>query len=320
MEYAPEPTDEELALLGEQVVPGGSLRFERRILGGLGCTMDVLQLTERSSAQTRVILRRRGEWSRDSTLDASAAELEVLRLVRANGIPAPEPLWLDEGRIFAHPAVLISFIDGTPLMAPEDPVDYTNQLAQMLVRIHDISPPENLCKQLPDYNATFTERMSRPEPLDRIAAHPLGRQTWEAQKAEFERTPLTDDIFLHGDYWPGNTLWQGQKLVAVVDFEEIGIGDPALDVSTAIVNYRFEPWRDAADNFLEVYRAETGRQLDSLRFWNLKELQRPMPDIGNWLPSFKEMSSMPDVTADRLRNIHTHLILEELGQQSEARS
>lgn len=314
MQYAPEPTDDQLAALANSYSAGSAATFDRRILGGLGCTMDVLRVRERSGAQSKVLLRRRGMWSRDDNLDAARAELEVLHILRRNDIPVPEPLWADENGIFSEPATMIEFIDGAPLMNPDDPVEYATQLAQMLARLHDVSPEPEIRSQLRDYNAQEKKDLAQVEPPEYVAGHHLGAQLWAAMRAELDERTLDTGVFLHGDYWPGNTLWQGQKLIAVVDFEEIGMGDPALDVATAVVNFRFEPWRDAADHFLAVYRSETGRKLESLRFWSLKELRRPMPDIERWLPSFKEISSNPDITANELRAKHDGLIREVLGR------
>ncbi len=310
MQYAPEPTEAQLGGLAAALGANTEVSFERRILGGLGCTMDVLRLGERPGVGTSVILRRRGMWSEEDNLDAAAFELDVLRMLRSNGIPAPEPLWLDEKGVFNEPATLISFLDGIPLMSPDDPIDYTTQLALMLARLHNVSPGEKVRKGLRDYNGQEIKALADPEPPKYVAGHQLGPRLWEAMRSELASIEFESGVFIHGDYWPGNTLWQGQKLTAVVDFEEIGIGDPALDVATAIVNYKFEPWGNATENFLHVYRGETGRKLESLRFWSLKELRRPMPDIARWLPSFQEISSMPDITADELRGIHERLILE----------
>ncbi len=314
MKYAPEPTPEQLAALTGELAPRGEVRFDHRIEGGLGCTMDVVRVRERSGSETRAILRRRGMWSEHDDINAARTELDVLRLLRSHDVPAPEPLWLDETGIFAEPATLISFIDGEPLMAPDDPVDWATQFARMLARVHDVSPDAEIRSRLTDYNSQESASLAGSEPPKRVAEHHLGPRLWSAQKAELQKTTLEQGIFLHGDYWPGNTLWQGQRLIAVVDFELIGIGDPALDVGTAVVNIWFEPWRAVSDDFVAVYRAETGRSLDSLRFWCLKELKRPMPDISLWLPSFQDMRSMPDFTADELRALHDGLVLEELDR------
>lgn len=295
------------------------MRFGHRILGGLGCTMDVLLVTERgatgSKGEFKVVLRRRGSWSRDDNIDAAHTELEVLQLLRSESVPVPEPLWLDDDGVFAEPATLIEFIDGAPLLSPEDPIDYTTQMAQMLVRLHDVSLDSGLRRKLRDYNALERSLLADVDAPENVAGHHLGARLWAEQRAESRKIVPEDGKegdFVHGDYWPGNTLWQGQKLVAVVDFEEIGIGDPVMDVAAAVVNYRFESWRDAERNFLEVYRGETGRQLDSFRFWALRELRRPMPDVARWLPSFQQIGSGSVMTVEKLRAAHADLILELL--------
>lgn len=38
-----------------------------------------------------------------------------------------------------------------------------------------------------------------------------------------------DKVWLHGDLLPGNILVQQQRLAAVLDFSDLGIGDPACD-------------------------------------------------------------------------------------------
>ena len=52
-----------------------------------------------------------------------------------------------------------------------------------------------------------------------------------AERGRRER-PIASAL-LHGDYWPGNVLWNGRRLVGVVDWEEACIGDPIADVAIA---------------------------------------------------------------------------------------
>lgn len=39
-----------------------------------------------------------------------------------------------------------------------------------------------------------------------------------------------DPVWVHGDFLPGNILIQGNHLSAVIDFSDVGIGDPACDL------------------------------------------------------------------------------------------
>jgi aminoglycoside phosphotransferase (APT) family kinase protein len=42
-----------------------------------------------------------------------------------------------------------------------------------------------------------------------------------------------DRVWLHGDFLPGNILIQNNRLSAVIDFSDVGIGDPACDLVIA---------------------------------------------------------------------------------------
>lgn len=313
MEYAPQPTDAQLAALADAVAPGGAVLFAHRITGGLGCTMDVLQIREKSGTEFKVVLRRRTTWSQGNTDIAASAEFKVLEHLRQSNIPAPEPVWFDENDVFSEPAMLISFIEGGPLQSPDDPINYAEQFALALVKLHSVPLNAEIERLLTDFNAHETKLMTMEQPPDRVAKHKLGERLWSNQRGEIARTPLADSVFAHSDYWPGNTMWKDQHLVAIVDMEEVGLGDPAIDVATAVVNLRYEEWGElAAKRFIEVYQGETGRSLKTLKYWMLRELRKPMPDIKIWLDSFQEMSSRSDITVDELRAIHSKLILQVL--------
>ena len=53
--------------------------------------------------------------------------------------------------------------------------------------------------------------------------------------------------WVHGDVSAGNLLVQGGRLSAVIDFGNLGVGDPACDLSIA--------WKLFADESREAFRA-----------------------------------------------------------------
>ena len=55
--------------------------------------------------------------------------------------------------------------------------------------------------------------------------------TWEVALA----TPAWSEpgVWIHGDLMPGNLLFTGGCLTAVIDFGGLGVGDPACDLQTA---------------------------------------------------------------------------------------
>ena len=44
---------------------------------------------------------------------------------------------------------------------------------------------------------------------------------------------IKESVWVHGDFLPGNILVQNNRLSAVIDFSDVGIGDPACDLIVA---------------------------------------------------------------------------------------
>jgi aminoglycoside phosphotransferase (APT) family kinase protein len=54
-------------------------------------------------------------------------------------------------------------------------------------------------------------------------------ELWDAALAAPEQAP----VWRHGDFHTGNLLTTGGRLSAVIDFGELGVGDPACDLIIA---------------------------------------------------------------------------------------
>ena len=79
----------------------------RRLRGGLGARMHVLDIERPGGARFKVSLRRFERDHRFSTPEHVAHEYRILQLVEEAGIPAPRPLLADaEGRLFGVPAIV----------------------------------------------------------------------------------------------------------------------------------------------------------------------------------------------------------------------
>jgi aminoglycoside phosphotransferase (APT) family kinase protein len=70
----------------------------------------------------------------------------------------------------------------------------------------------------------------------------------------------SDLVFVHGDFHPYNQLWDvdEQRLLAVVDFETSGLGEPEFDFRVLPV---FGPGVDLLLSTVERYETSTGRKL-----------------------------------------------------------
>ena len=248
--YAPLPTDVHLAALSTEL--GGTVRFDHRIVGGLGGTMDVLRFAETGR---RVVLKR--YWVPESDDDEPAeSEYRILTLAAEHGVPAPDPLWIDRIGLFPERAVVMSFLDGEVVLDPVDPLDWAAQLANALHSIHKIriGPAD-------DTLFPTIERDDDHVSEELVRQHPLGPDLWAALEESYGRVRHEAPVYVHHDFWPGNTLWIDQMLVAVVDWEGGRIADPGLDVGYCALDIRFLGLDEAADHFVNVYREVSGRAL-----------------------------------------------------------
>ena len=56
----------------------------------------------------------------------------------------------------------------------------------------------------------------------------LERRVLSLKRWESEELPVS---IVHGDPWPGNTLYSGQSLVALIDWEEVTLGPAIFDLA-----------------------------------------------------------------------------------------
>jgi aminoglycoside phosphotransferase (APT) family kinase protein len=89
-------------------------------------------------------------------------------------------------------------------------------------------------------------------------------------------------VLLHGDFWPGNTLWRDGRLVAVVDWEDAAVGDPLADVANARLELVWALGVEAMEEFTHRYREATDVDLTDLPLWDLRAERRLGARMTDW--------------------------------------
>jgi aminoglycoside phosphotransferase (APT) family kinase protein len=134
-----------------------------------------------------------------------------------------------------------------------------------------------------------------------MAAHPQGAEIWHELHTLRPKIKPVQPVLIHLDYWSGNILWNGEHIAAIVDWEEAAYGDPAVDVAYCRMEMVLEGLDDAADTFLSIYEAATGKSVANLGFWELAAAVRPMTDLEGWLtqPGMDERFSQFIINAQK---------------------
>jgi aminoglycoside phosphotransferase (APT) family kinase protein len=251
----------------------------------------------------RIVVRRYQVFGHYDRGQKARREFAALECAYQNGIPAPQPLYLDDtGDLLGIPGIVTPCVPGAQIESPADPIAWARALAEMLARIHAIPldiAPRSLLLDANDEATWFLHSEKVPEYMQ---AHPDGERVWRALKTGFPRLKPVPPTLVHVDYWPGNILWNGDQISAVVDWEEAAIGDPAIDVAYCCMDIELRGLSAAAAEFLRAYEAAAGRPITNLGFWELAAAARPMFAPQGWIDQSpqKELFSRFIVNAEKL--------------------
>jgi aminoglycoside phosphotransferase (APT) family kinase protein len=224
-----------------------------------------------------------------------AHEALALTLLAGSAVPAPRLYAADVEATYCDvPALLESWVPGSPAWRPDDLDAYLARAAEVLVTIHAVSVPADA--RLPRY-APYNE----PK---RIVTPPFSTRPglWERVSAILDRPwPAHRETFIHRDYHPGNVLWDGTRITGVVDWATAAWGPPGIDLARMRLNLASRLGRGAADRFVVLYVAAGGDGSARDPFWDLLDAADTLPDLGPSIaPGGGDMARFEDYAASVL--------------------
>jgi aminoglycoside phosphotransferase (APT) family kinase protein len=236
------------------------LRVEavRPLAGGISARVLALDVATASGPE-RWVLRIPPD---DEDLDAGAEHALLVHLHGA-GLPVPEPL----ARIPADPdaglprdAVLTRFVEHDG--AVPVPAGGLERMAHLLADLHDLDP--GAVPALPAW-APLPVPDALPA-LDPAVATPLLAASRAAPP------PADGDRCLcHRDLWPGNLLWRGREIAALLDWEEARLADPLEDLAVARLELAWLMDRPRVERFTRAWCARRGTPDPAvLAAWDLR--------------------------------------------------
>ncbi|WP_198170558.1 phosphotransferase family protein [Deinococcus arboris] len=232
----------------------------QRLPGGVSATVTACEVVLGQGPARRVVVRQGP--------GTSAQQAALLRRLWAAGLPVPEPLYQAPG------GMITAFVEGrSGTEAGADPV----QLAAFLARLQALPPVDWPLAPLGEVPA------AGPQLDDSLSEGRL-----RAALVTVPR-PVGKTTLLHGDLWPGNTLWHAGQLSAVIDWEDAALGHPLADVGNTRLELLFFQGEEAMDAFTQTYTALSGQALTDLPYWDLRVALRPCGRLHTWgLPAALE--------------------------------
>jgi aminoglycoside phosphotransferase (APT) family kinase protein len=98
------------------------------------------------------------------------------------------------------------------------------------------------------------------------------------------KPPDGPTVFVHGDLWQGNVLFEGDLFVGLIDWELAGAGDPGVDLGCLRWDTEMFFGAGAADVVLAGWEESTGRTADAVAYWDLVAALNYPADIGRLAP------------------------------------
>ena len=233
-------------------------------------------------------------------------QIALLQHLHQHAYPTVYPILTKDQKPLIHESfgsvMLYPFLQGTQ---PQPSPKILAQLGKALAKLHCIPPITGL--------PHFAMGISQMRPFfqevqdTQFATHPFV----ESLKSELEtiepqlNTPLPMGL-LHGDLFLDNTLFDGDKMVAILDFEEGCYDTLLLDVGMTIIGCCYTPEHrlnlKAVQRFLDTYNARRPltdsewQHLDcfvhyaalSIAFWRFRQFNIRRPDVHR-ADTYKEM-------------------------------
>ena len=239
-------------------------------------------------------------------------ELELLTRtlehLAQHGIATTRLVRAADGRSFIEhggkPLYIKEFIEGTvpDLLSPA----MVSQLGAALARLHTV-PPQPYLPEVFSYGIeSFTEITRETGPFTR----------WLKDKSQRLRQCLRAELpkgLIHGDLFPDNSVFRGEKLAAILDFEEVchyylifdlGMcaagcccpsGTLSLPLTAALVD-GYQSIRPLADLEKELFKHHLEYGAVATSFWRYRQFNLRFPDLGKQ-SLFREMSELADQVA-----------------------
>ncbi len=305
------PEREALERLLSEIAPGGRITSIRRLRGGISCGMHGVNITEKSGARLRVVVRRYNNYWSDNDPDVARREFQTLGILDKAGVPAPRPVWLDgDGGIFGAPTIVQTWLPGRAELAPADPDAWLDGLAEALAAVHGARFSAAETSHLGDQPEQLARAFKNEKLIARCLRHPDGERVLKTLDALWPA--MKNRSLVHTDYWPGNTVWFRGRLTGIVDWEIPALGEPAHDVAYCRMDLNWLFNSDAADRFQARYEEVIGSRVESMPFWDLLVSERPMPDPTIWLPGYYDLGRT-DITKRAIRRGHREFIQRALA-------
>ncbi len=229
---------------------------------GLGRRGESPWLVRLSSSDDEVVVRVGDE----SSVALLATEAAAVAVIAAADVPGPRLLGVAMGGP-ATPgvfALVMTRVPGTSRSTVEPSTARLRALGAAVAMVHAAPVPSTAplpARQRPVEPVDF-DALRRCEP-----ARPLLVEAEDVLRGI--PMPRHRPVFVHGDFWHGNTMWDDDRLTGIIDWECAGTGHPGIDLGMQRCDAALTVGLSGADAVLAGYESAIGRAAADVAYWDV---------------------------------------------------
>jgi aminoglycoside phosphotransferase (APT) family kinase protein len=248
-----------------------------------------------------------------------ATNVAALQIAERHGLAAPRLVAADlDGKATGTAATLETVLPGSSALPPRASAERLRAAGAAIAKVHTVPlmPQRNLPRRIRPIQVddramerrwvTLYQASSDNEKLAVIEAlcKLLGCSAEDARDivSGGRLTPLlhlADEriralpipqgqmVFVHGDIWGGNMLWDGDICLALIDWKTAGAGDPGVDLGELRMQMALQYGQGAPAHVLEGWQHESGREATHMAYWDVVAALNTPTKLHGW-PGFDD--------------------------------
>lgn len=195
-----------------------------------------------------------------------ATGARALQLADTHGLDAPRLIASDlDGEHTGQVATLETLLPGSSALPPTVSDERLEAAGAAIAKVHAIP-------LTPEHHLPY-----RPRPIavdDFASDRRAGRMPTTAllqladERIRSIGTPSQESVFVHGDVWGGNMLWDGDVCLALIDWKTAGAGDPGVDLGELRKQMALQYGPDAPAHVLNGWQRQAGRDAVNVAYWD----------------------------------------------------
>ena len=217
-----------------------------------------------------------------------ATEAAALSLAAKSRLSVPELIAADiEGDDAGASAVLFSVLEGSadiPVVASPARLRALGAAAAALHTV-PLTPTTDLPRR-ERHMPWIDFAAMRRDGVDGEATTPLMDQADEVVQAQ--PTPSDPTVLVHGDLWQGNTMWDGDDYVGMIDWEAAGAGSYGVDLGSLRLDTALLYGVERVDEVLRGWEEASGRDAADVGYWDLVAGLNTPADMAGFLPTIHQ--------------------------------